>query len=79
MSSPRVQLFRMKPNCVVGGISWWTEGGIYSGRHGTGDVSTVELFAPNGVETLEVLRGSVFEIEGGATAAGSFLSPQAAE
>ena len=63
MSNPRTQLFRMKPNCVVDGVAWWKEGGTYSGRHGTGEVQTVELWAPNGAESLVVLRGTVSQVD----------------
>lgn len=66
MASQSSQLFRMKPNCVVGGVSWWTEGGVYSGRAGTGEVGTVRLWAPDGADSLEVLRGSVVEMDGSA-------------
>jgi len=67
MMSLGVQLFRMKPNCVVGGVPWWKEGGVYSGCDGAGDVRTVHLWAPNGVDSLEVLRGSVVEVKECAT------------
>ena len=59
MVTQSAQLFRMKPNCVVGGVAWWTEGGVYRGREGTGEVGTVCLWAPDGMDSLEVLRGSV--------------------
>ncbi len=67
MASQSSQLFRMKPHCVVGGVSWWTEGGVYSGHAGTGEVGTVHLSAPDGVSSLEVLRGSVVQVDGSAT------------
>jgi hypothetical protein len=62
MRNPDVQFFRMKPNCVVGGVSWWTEGGVYRGRNGTGQVRTVHLSAPDGADSLEVLHGTVVEV-----------------
>ena len=62
MTSPAVQLYRMKPHCVVGGVPWWKEGGVYSGSVGTGEVGTVQLLAPHGGDTLEVLRGSVVRV-----------------
>lgn len=62
MMDPGAKLFRMKANCVVGGVPWWKEGVVYSGRHGTGAVQTVHLSAPNGADSLEVLRGSVVEV-----------------
>jgi hypothetical protein len=61
MRNSGLQSFRMKPSCVVEGVSWWTEGGVYSGRAGTGEVRTVHLWGPGG-ETLEVLSGSVVEV-----------------
>lgn len=63
MMESTLQLFRMKPNCVVGGVTWWTEGGTYAGREGSGEVRTVELISPNGGESLEVLRGSVVRVQ----------------
>jgi hypothetical protein len=62
MRNPGLRSFRMKPNCVVGGVSWWKEGGVYRGRPGTGAVRTVHLWAPNGADSLEVLSGSVVEV-----------------
>lgn len=55
--------FRMKPNSVVSGVPWWNQSTVYSGRPGTGEVQTVQLFAPDGGDSLEVLRGSVSEVK----------------
>ena len=54
--------FRMKPNCVVGGVSWWKENGVYSGQDLAGGVRTVQLWSPNGADSVEVLRCSVVEL-----------------
>lgn len=54
----------MKPHCVVAGVPWWKEGGVYDGRDGTGEIRTVHLWLPEGGDSLEVLRGSVVEVTG---------------
>jgi hypothetical protein len=69
MVEPTSQRFRMKPNCVVGGVWWWNEGGVYRGRDGIGEVGTVRLWAPDGIEWLDVLRGSVVRMDEFATPA----------
>lgn len=63
LQSTNVQQFRMKPNSVVSGVPWWNQCTVYDGRPGTGEVQTVQLFAPDGGDSLEVLRGSVSEVK----------------
>ncbi len=63
MSQESFQWYRMKPHCVAGGVTWWQEGGVYPGRAGAGEVGTIRLWSPDGVESLEVLRGSVVMVE----------------
>ncbi len=67
MTNDGAHLFRMKSNCVVSGVPWWQEGGVYSGHSGSGSVGTVRLMAPDGVDSLEVLRGSVVRLDEFAT------------
>ena len=57
-----MKLYRMRPNCVVDGISWWTELGSYYGQDVGGAVQTVRLWDPSGSDSIEVLRGSVLEL-----------------
>lgn len=63
MEQVEVQQYRMKPNSVVSGVPWWNQSTVYRGRAGTGAVQTVQLFAPDGGDSLEVLRGSVSEVK----------------
>lgn len=67
MTHDGAHLFRMKSNCVVSGVPWWHEGGVYSGHSSSGSVGTVRLMAPDGVDSLEVLRGSVVRLDEFAT------------
>jgi hypothetical protein len=57
-----MKLYRMKPNCVVDGVSWWTERGSYYGQDVGGAIQTVRLWNPSGTDFIEVLRGSVLEL-----------------
>jgi len=63
MNTDAMKLYRMKPNCVVGGVLWWTEAGSYYGHDIAGEVRSVRLWDPRGSDSVEVLRGSVIELD----------------
>ena len=62
MAIDAMRLYRMKPNCVVDGVSWWTELGSYYGQDVGGAIQTVRLWDPSGSDSVEVLQGSVLEL-----------------
>lgn len=56
MTTEAMKLYRMKPNCVVGGVSWWNQAGSYYGHDIPAEVRTVRLWDARGSESVEVLR-----------------------